>query len=79
MVRKEFNGQVIDIVCHLDESTPHWHINIIPTEFDEKKKKWKLNARDLTARNNMQRWQSDFNKMFEDFDFQYKKNSKAKH
>ena len=46
---------ILDLVLHLDESTPHLHAHVIPID-----SKGKLNAREVTSKDNLENYQNDY-------------------
>lgn len=53
--KKEFGANIVDAVLHMDESTPHIHILTVPLTRDGR-----LCAKEVTARAEMQRRQTDY-------------------
>jgi len=53
--KKEFGANMVDAVLHMDESTPHIHVLTVPLTKDGR-----LCAKEVTARAEMQRRQTDY-------------------
>ena len=49
----------ISAVVHLDETTPHMHFKFIPTYFDKKTEKWRVSAKEVLNRRDMQTFHKD--------------------
>lgn len=60
--KKEFGENVVDVVLHMDESTPHIHVLTVPLTLDGR-----LCAKELTMRAEMQRRQTDYAKAMKPF------------
>lgn len=56
-VKKEFGGNVVNLVLHLDEKTPHAHLLAVPLT-----KEGKLSAKDFFNPETAKRWQDDYAK-----------------
>lgn len=50
---------VISAVVHLDETTPHLHFKFIPTYFDKKAEKWRVSAKEVLNRRDLQTFHKD--------------------
>lgn len=50
---------VISAVVHLDETTPHLHFKFIPTYFDKKTEKWRVSAKEVINRRDLQTFHKD--------------------
>lgn len=50
---------VISAVVHLDETTPHIHFKFIPTYFDKKSEKWRVSAKEVLNRRDLQTFHKD--------------------
>lgn len=50
---------VISAVVHLDETTPHMHFKFIPTYFDKKTEKWRVSAKEVLNRRDLQTFHKD--------------------
>lgn len=60
--KKEFGDNVVDVVLHMDESSPHLHVLTVPLTHDGR-----LCAKELTMRAEMQRRQTDYAKAMKQF------------
>ena len=58
----EFGKNLADLVLHMDESTPHFHALAVPLTKDGR-----LCAKEITARSEMQRRQTDYAKAMDKF------------
>ena len=56
-VKQEFGGNVVNLVLHLDEKTPHAHLLAVPLT-----KEGKLSAKDFFTPDTAKRWQDDYAK-----------------
>lgn len=56
-VKQEFGGNVVNLVLHLDEKTPHAHLLAVPLT-----KEGKLSAKDFFNPETAKRWQDDYAK-----------------
>ena len=54
-VKKEFGGNVVNLVLHLDEKTPHAHLLAVPLT-----KEGKLSAKEFYTPEIAKRWQDDY-------------------
>jgi hypothetical protein len=61
-VEVEFGKNLVDLVLHMDESTPHFHALAVPLTKDGR-----LCAKEVTARTEMQRRQTGYAKAMEKF------------
>lgn len=50
---------VISAVVHLDETTPHMHFKFIPTYYDKKAEKWRVSAKEVLNRRDLQGFHKD--------------------
>lgn len=50
---------VITAVVHLDETTPHMHFKFIPTYYDKKTEKWRVSAKEVLNRRDLQTFHKD--------------------
>lgn len=50
---------VISAVVHLDETTPHMHFKFIPTYYDKKAEKWRISAKEVLNRRDLQTFHKD--------------------
>lgn len=60
--KKEFGGNLVDATLHMDESTPHMHLMAVPLTKDGR-----LCAKELMARPELQRRQTEYAKAMEPF------------
>lgn len=61
-VEAEFGKNLVDLVLHMDESTPHFHALAVPLTKDGR-----LCAKEITARPEMQRRQTDYARAMDKF------------
>lgn len=52
---------VIGANVHLDETTPHMHFSFVPVTFDEKRKRYKVSAKEVVNRKDLQTFHQDLN------------------
>lgn len=50
---------VISAVVHLDETTPHMHFKFIPAYYDKKAEKWRVSAKEVLNRRDLQTFHKD--------------------
>lgn len=50
---------VVSAVVHLDETTPHMHFKFIPTYYDEKSDKYRVSAKNVLNRKDLQTFHKD--------------------
>ena len=50
---------VISAYVHMDETTPHMHFAFIPVTFDKKKNRYKVSAKEVVTRSDLQRFHLD--------------------
>lgn len=60
--KKEFGSNLVDATLHMDESTPHLHLMAVPLTKDAR-----LCAKEVMARTELQRRQTDYAKAMEPF------------
>jgi len=56
---------VVSSYVHLDEKTPHMHYSFVPVVFDKKKDKYKVSAKDMINRTDLQTFHKDLSKHME--------------
>lgn len=86
-IQSKFGDNVISAILHLDETTPHIHVFIIPilSEIDDTSGyKYRLSCKDYFNRDSLLKLQSDYCQQFndnlsDDYIFEYTRNSKATH
>lgn len=57
----ENNSNVVGAYVHLDETTPHMHFSFVPCVWNEKKKMYKVNAKETINRKDLSTFHKDYN------------------
>lgn len=78
----KYGNKLVHLSVHLDESTPHIHAVVVPTYLDNVSGKYKLAAKRLFDRSDLQLLQKEYCETFKtikNYKFSYQEKSTAKH
>ena len=48
-LKNNYGDRLVNVTLHRDEKTPHIHATVVPSEYDQKRQRWKLNAKGVTG------------------------------